>query len=544
MSGAVKRTLRPSTRICCQCKSLSSRSTSSRASHTTTSLKPQYKACATLHNKASTNASRTLNASSSSSSSSSVSSSSSTSESSLPDTDLKTQRQRLKQLDYDLRHQVILNTTTDALKRSFRLKNYDDRWTDRRIARSKVFLDRSVRLEERLASLTKTKGTGDKKRIDDLNASSAEVRGSRKIFEQIAIGNIRDLIKSQIGACTSIEKLQKILVVALDRDVARRYVKQNQTQVYLALRRMWQHIRVQVQSDEREVRFLKCLNAIVGRLKRAGVPLYSHISELALMVAIRQGCWSVARLHLEDLRNTTRVSREAGIGLGLLNGFLEKVCHRSSLEHHEGMPGARLTKKHITHIIIGDEGSNERSKGENEDEEESVNLAMLMDQTRPEHVLCLLRLLHIHGTGEAIWAEWQKWQGQVPLGHQRKRRAKIAFPAKDDDEPQDKADVAWKSHRQLEIEFVKILAERKAYARAWAALKDSRVEFDELPIACQDGLLEKLEFASFMDEKIRQALLDKYAREMEKVEKAYGVKWVEGTNGGFHEREKREDDLI
>lgn len=409
---------------------------------------------------------------------------------------VKEQRQKLRRLDYDLRHQLLLSTTTDAFKKKFHLKNFEDYWSDERKIRTKKFLDRSSQLEARCNSRLEGPINEGNDGMEGKEAWEADERTARE--------NISDLVLLQIGLCQNADELLRIIVVALERSVATECVRQHQDKLVSVLQRIWNHIVKSRMGDSKEMDFLKALNAILSRLRKAGIQLQVQLLELALIVAFRQNSMSAVRSLLQEIKrnqiNPQDVWRPS-------NELLDAVVRRSKFVSSHDIHGATRTKNDVAQLIVEHPGSSQ-----------DACLEKFVNLSQPEVLLRWLRILGLYGTCEGIWVKWLEWRKRIMNDHERNSEGKVA-----------------KNQQKMEIslEFVKALLAQNGIAEAWKVMNEAELEVNLLPANFQDILLERLELANGINSKIQDALLQKYERDLVHIEQALRVRWT-GGDAGYH----------
>ena len=408
----------------------------------------------------------------------------------------ESRKRRLRQLDYDLRHQLLLTTTTDAFKRTFNLKNFEDYWSDERKKRTKVFLRRS--------SSSKAKLKSSLEKVFDEGGYRSEGIENWEAIERASEENINELVLSQLKSCQSANELLRVVVVALGRDVASKCIQEHQRVLVRVLQRTWNHIKDRRMGELKEINFLKTLNAILSRLRKTGILPHVMLLELALILTFRQASVCSVRSLLREIK--IHWSNSKG-DWKPSNELLDAVIYQSNLIYSHEIPGANRTKGDIAQLIT-----------ENAEESQDVCLEMFVDQSRPEVLLRWLRVLGLYGSSRRIWAKWLDWR-------QVFRNAEVM--AGESRESQEQQQI------ELSTEFVKAFVAQGGIAEAWKIIDDMALKFSSLPTKCQDILLEKLDLATKVDADVQNALLKKYDRDLTQIEQALQVRWV-GDDGGYH----------
>ena len=409
---------------------------------------------------------------------------------------LELRKLRLRQLDYDLRHQLLLTTATDAFKRKFKLKNFEDYWSDERKKRTKNYLQRSAQLKAQLNPTTN-------EYVND-GSHGSEEEGNWEAIENAARDNINDLVLSQIESCQNADELLRVVVVALDRDVASECIRRHQGNLFRVLRTIWKDIKGRKIGDSKEIEFLKTLNTLLSRLRKANILPNAMLLELALIVSFRQNSMCSVRNLLREIKTKRN---DPSDDWKLSNELLEAVTYSGKSNFHHIIPGASRTTHDIAQLITK---HNESSQ--------DVYLELFVDPSRPGQLLLWLPVLGLYGNCRAIWARWIEWRKTLPKKH----------TATGENENCGK-----QQQIALSVEFVKAFLAQNGVSEAWRVVDDADLSFTSLPIKCQDTLLERLESATKVDADIQNALLKKYERDLTQIEQTLRVEWVE-DDGGYH----------
>lgn len=363
------------------------------------------------------------------------------------------------------------------------MKNFEDYWPTERQERTKEFLRR----------LSHTELVDGKETSEGWAAS-----------EQAARDNINDLILLQLESSRNTDELLRVIVVALERKIGADCIRQHQSKLVSVLQRMWDHIEEQRMGDSKKSDFLKALNTMLARLRNADIVPDAKLSELAMLVAFQQGIMYAVISLLTEIhkqwsspQNKWRPSNE----------LLDAVVHRGRFYSAQNILGPGITKSEMVDYILE---SPERSQ--------EACLESFVDQSQPGVRLRWVRILALYGNRQRVWARWSKWREQL----QNEKIINIANEGAKDQQ-----------QLELEVEFVKAFLALNAHKEAWKTIDEADLGLGLLPVKSQDALLERLELANKIDYKVQNALLEKYERDLAKIEQALNVHWAD-SDGGYH----------
>ena len=404
---------------------------------------------------------------------------------------LNLQKQRVRQLQYDLRHQLLLTTTSDAFKRKFNLKNFEDHWSAERNERTKEFLKRLSQTEV----------------ID-----GKEINGGWEANERVARKNIFDLILLQLESSKNANEFLRVIVVALERKVGADCIRQHQSKLASVLQRMWDDVEDRRMGDSNKLDFLKTLHTILSRLRRADILPDVKLLELAMLVAFQQGIMLAVvgqlleiQRHWSSPQNKWRPPTE----------LLDAIVHRGRFISTHNIPGSTITKSEMVDFIL-----------ESPESLQEVCLETFVDHSRPGVLLRWVRILALYGSRQKLWTQWLEWRKQL---QNEKTRHVVEEEARD------------QQQTELGTEFVIAFLALNAHKEAWKIIDETGLGLDILPVKSQDALLERLELANRIDHKIKNALLEKYERDLAKIEQALRVRWAD-SDGGYHVAYRSPDD--
>ena len=396
---------------------------------------------------------------------------------------LDLQKQQMRGLQYNLRHQLLLSTTSDAFKRKFNLKNFDDYWPSQRTERTKEFLKRFSHTEL-------------------IDGNEADRVG--EAVERAARDHISDLILLQLDSSKDAKELLRVFVVALQREVGVDCIRQHQSKMVSVLHKFWGDIEERRMSDSKRLSFIKTLNTIVLRLKKVDVVPDVKLLELAMLAAFQQGILLLVVSLLNEIQkqwngpeNRWRPSTE----------LLDAAVYHGRFVSAHNFPGSDITKSDISELIV-----------KTPEHPQQACLEDFVDQSQPDILLRWIRILALYGKRQKLWATWLEWQKQL----RNDTTINIMNEGAKDQE-----------QVEVETEFVKAFLGLNAHKEAWKIIEEADLGFGLLPVKCQDTLLDKLELANKIDYNVQNALLEKYERDLAKIEQALKVRWAP-NDGGYH----------
>lgn len=125
---------------------------------------------------------------------------------------------------------------------------------------------------------------------------------------------------------------------------------------------------------------------------------------------------------------------------------------------------------------------------------------------------------------DGVWKEWELWKQCPARTHPKKLGGQ-------------KNEMT--SRKRGDYWFIEQMTFSGDLKRAWQILAETGLEFTSLHERVRMRLLEAVEFATVWNDELRNQMIEKYDKDLAKIEQALGVKWVPDASGeegvGTHE---------
>ncbi|KAL9078619.1 MAG: hypothetical protein Q9157_002458 [Trypethelium eluteriae] len=251
---------------------------------------------------------------------------------------------------------------------------------------------------------------------------------------------------------------------------------------------------------------LKTLNLIIHRFRKENLLIRHDLILLGLRFAARSRSlpamkWYLKQAQEQDVQISGKVFRSiiAKFSIGL-NG-------------HGEIRNGRWKRNHLLQVLLGFEG---------------------MDPSQPYHLGAFLRRedwAYFHGwvaalarckATDQLWKEWEWWRDS-----EQRKETKSLHCSRSGLTTRTRGD-AW---------FIEQLLYAGEHELAWHVMHETDMSFAFLTRNCRKWLMNHPEKVQKWDESAKNALLEKYVTELDRIEKALGVKWIsqgDETDEGFH----------
>ncbi|KAL9087225.1 MAG: hypothetical protein Q9165_006719 [Trypethelium subeluteriae] len=319
-----------------------------------------------------------------------------------------------------------------------------------------------------------------------------------RVFHQLRQKDIRSLIKGQLEKCRTPRDILQIVAVAMQRRETAAQMAHLHFPIMSTLYR--------VRSRTTDPEILTALNLIINRFRKENLPIRREFIVLGLRFAARSRSLPAMKRYLKE-------AQEQGV-------FISGRIFRSIVAKFSiGLGGlgeirnGRWKKSHLLQVLLGFEG---------------------MDPAQPYHLGAFLRrddwtcfhawvaaLARCKATDQ-LWKEWEWWRDS--------EKRKNSYPLRHSSVPltvRTRGD-AW---------FIEQLLYAKEHERAWQVMHETNMSFGLLSRNCRVWLMDHPEKVKKWGPREKRALVEKYDTELDKIERALGVKWISQGgewNEGFH----------
>ncbi len=311
---------------------------------------------------------------------------------------------------------------------------------------------------------------------------------------------IRYVLRTQLTLCQWPKDILRVVAIAMQRKETAQQLATLGNWIVKAFRRMRNHVA--------EPRILASVNTIFSRLKASQLPISDEFLAFALEAAARARSLPALKKYLKELR-------QRGVPL---DAQTFKAVVDSLKIGQEGVGAVRQyiwTGKDILEVLVGSKGS---------PSQEDYHLGLLRGRNNWTALSAWVAALARCGEGEEVWREWELWQ--------RAQRTGSAKPSPESSSS--RPGTMDKDSTNVVCWFVQQLCVAGEFRRAWQIAAETDISFDQLLPTTRDALLDHFEHATKFDDAMRQEILTKYVRDLERIEEALGVRWVAEGEDGHH----------
>lgn len=312
--------------------------------------------------------------------------------------------------------------------------------------------------------------------------------------------HIRKVLSYQLLECEYPREILQVFAVAFMRREAAAVLSQLWGPITRALYRSRRNV------SDPEV--LRILNTIIKRFEYAGMQAHTQLVVTALKFAARSRSLPAMKKYLHMIR-------ERGLQLST-NEFRSVIAKFSIGVNGLGeIRNGRWLRQDLKQVLKGFDGSKHLAA------EQQYHLGSFLDRAEWHALHGWLAVLSRCKDVDTLWQEWQIWKQSIA----RTKPKQLIIPP-------------GRSSRRLTTKargdgfFIVSMLYADGAEKAWKMLAETDLRIEEFDEVSRDKLLESIEHATVWDDGVRAALIDKYDRDLRRVEQAFGVKWVAGAEDG------------
>ncbi|KAF1344022.1 hypothetical protein BDV97DRAFT_373574 [Delphinella strobiligena] len=307
---------------------------------------------------------------------------------------------------------------------------------------------------------------------------------------------MRRIIREQLLRCQLPRDILRVMAVAMQRrDTGREMCRMHES-----LRRALYRTRNNVSDEE----VLKTINVLVTRFDMANLPVPDELTKLGIRFAARARSLPGMKRYLKEFKRS--------------GGEMTRPIFRSTIAKFSiGTRGlgeirnGRWRRKELLQVLLGFEDT---------PPEDAHHLGSFLERDDWQFYHAWLAVLARCKAVDELWKEWKYWlQSSTRTNHRKLNIDNTTLTTKTRGDH-------W---------FVEQMAYAGDLEKAWEILRVSEIPFANVRAPVRARLLDGAQYAPVPDEQISRQLLNKYAVELTRIERALGVEWVSGKDGhGYH----------
>jgi len=307
---------------------------------------------------------------------------------------------------------------------------------------------------------------------------------------------IRQVLRLQLLRCERPKELFRIVAVAMQNQVSAEAVSILHEPIMRALYRCRNYV-----SDPQ---VLSTISTLVSRFTMAKVHVHEQLLHMGLKFAARSRSVTGMQKYLRLIR-----ARGEGMSSNVFRSVIAKfsIGHRGLGEIRNG----RWRRRDLLQVLKGFEGAAHLPL------EQQYHLETFLDRDDWQYLHGWIAVLARCKANDIIWEEWLLWKESIA----RKLPKRL--------ESQDRN---MNTKVRGDYWFVEQMTYTGDLKRAWAMLQETTLTLPRMKARVRNGLLEGVEHVGIWTPQLRDAMLEKYDTELTQIEKAFGVKWEPGQEGG------------
>lgn len=320
----------------------------------------------------------------------------------------------------------------------------------------------------------------------------------RLIKEATTEKPIRQLLRGQLLRATRPKEIFRIVAVAMMNKDTTKYISTLHEPLMRALYRCRENV------SDPEV--LKTLSVLITRFKYADLNVDPAMLYMALKFAARSRSLPAMKKYLKLVRET---------GLEITSNVFRSVIAKFSIGHRGlgEIRNGRWRRQDLYEVLTGFEDAKDLPK------DQQYHLGAFLIREDWQYLHGWVAVLARCKASDLVWKEWLLWKESDSRRSPRQLELKQGGTVLD-------------SKARGDYWFIEQMTYSGDAEKAWQMLKETDLSFRTLKTQVKDKLLEQVEHATIWNESVRQEMIEKYARDMKKIEGALGVKWVLGEVDG------------
>ncbi|KAI9711550.1 MAG: hypothetical protein M1820_002115 [Bogoriella megaspora] len=325
-----------------------------------------------------------------------------------------------------------------------------------------------------------------------------------RVYQELGKKAMRKLMREQFMRCRTPRDILQIVAVAMQKRETAVQLTHLQSPIMAALYR--------TRNVVSDLDVLSVLNVIINRFRQAGLTVSHEYIPFGLRFAARARSLPAMKRYLKDAKEMgVRVSGRA---------FRSIIAKFSiGIRGFGEIRNGRWKKDQLLQVLLGFEGM---------DPEAAYNLGAFLKRDDWVYFHGWVAVLARCKATKELWREWEWWRDS----EERRNERKLS----------NSSTSGLTTKLRGDIWFVEQLLFAGEHERAWQVFNETDVKMSHMSANARTWLMDHPEYAKEWDESMKQALMNKYVKELEKIEQALGVKWISKHNHGYHSTEKHGDE--
>jgi hypothetical protein len=309
---------------------------------------------------------------------------------------------------------------------------------------------------------------------------------------------IKRKLKRQLLDCATTKDIFRVVAAALQNpQSARRLVKLGEGIVRAFFRS---------RSSTTDFSIAIKIMVLIRRFEKLGLTVQPILVTHGLKFAIRSRDLEITKRYLRELRH-----RKIDLSTATFRAIIAK-CSIGKQGFGEIRNG-RWKRHELLQVLLGFRDA----------PEENYHLATFLNRNDWQYTAAWSQILSRCGAYDDLWQEWILWKNSDARKASRPVQKLGADPQ-----------IPWNWRLRGDRWFIQVFIDAGLLDWAWKALEDTSLDPFILRRECLHQLLERIDLATFWNERLQQALEDKLVEDLGAIEQMLGVQWVHKNGISFH----------
>lgn len=334
----------------------------------------------------------------------------------------------------------------------------------------------------------------------------------RRLIEATHGKEIRRILRMQLLRCGWPREILRVVAVAMQDSL----VAHNFAVLVEPIMRALYRCRNNVADPE----VLRALNIIVSRFDMAKLRIHPYFLQLGLRFAARCRSLPAMKRYLKTIKEN---------GTGMTSNVFRSVIAKFSIGHRGlgEIRNGRWRRDQLLQVLKGFDDEKHLPA----DQQCHLGSWLIRDDWQYLHgwVAVLARCKD----SEGVWKEWEMWKQSPGRMQPRKLGGQEGKMT---------------TKRRGDYWFIEQMTFSGDLKKAWQVLADTGLPFASLHDRIRLRLLDGIEHATMWNEDVRNDMIEKYDKDLAKIEEALGVRWVPAASGeegeGSHEVVGSQEDSL
>ena len=318
---------------------------------------------------------------------------------------------------------------------------------------------------------------------------------------------IRRIIREQLLRCSWPREILRVIATAMQRKETAREL----AVMYPSLTRAAYRCR----SNATDAQILAMLNTVIARFKKMNLPIRPEFYNVGIKFAARARSLPAMRQYLRDYRDND---------IRLTSTQFRTIIAKCSVGARGlgEIRNGRWRRSELLQILLGFDDASE---------DKPYHLETFMRRDDWQYLHGWLTVLSRCRATDRLWMEWESW---------------LKNPARTDPKALRSQSTNVTTRVRGDYWFIEQMARAGDIKAAWTMLQFSGLDFHHLRTMVQMLLLGEAEHATVWNDAMSTSMIEKYDKELTKIEKAFGAHWVPTTDGveGRHEWPSDENQIM